>query len=85
MMIIQEVLWANYYGRLTLGTVRSTSLPLQVLMSGGGPVIINLIFDITGSYKPAYAAFIGLYLMSAILIWFAKPPIPSDFANPDEL
>ena len=54
-------------------------------MSGGGPVIINLIFDITGSYKPAYAAFIGLYLMSAILIWFAKPPIPSDFANPDEL
>ena len=84
MMIIQEVLWANYYGRLTLGTVRSTSLPLQVLMSGGGPVLINLVFDITGSYRPAYAAFIGLYLMSAILIWFAKPPIPYDFAKPDE-
>ncbi|PZC51171.1 MAG: Sugar phosphate permease [Chloroflexi bacterium] len=84
MMIIQEVLWANYYGRLTLGTVRSTSLPLQVLISGGGPVLINLVFDLTGSYRPAYAAFIGLYLMSAILIWFAKPPIPYNFANPDE-
>lgn len=84
MMIIQEVLWANYYGRLTLGTVRSTSLPLQVLISGGGPVLINLVFDLTGSYRPAYAAFIGLYLISAILIWFAKPPIPYDFANPYE-
>ncbi len=81
MMIIQEVIWANYYGRLTLGTVRSTSLPLQVLIAGGGPVLINVVFDITGSYRPAYTAFIGLYLLAALLVWFARPPKARRFAQ----
>ena len=81
MMIVQEVIWANYYGRLTLGTVRSTSLPLQVLIAGGGPVLINVVFDIVGSYRPAYAAFIGLYLLAALLVWFARPPKAKRFAQ----
>lgn len=81
MMIVQEVIWANYYGRLTLGTVRSTSLPLQVLIAGGGPVLINVVFDIAGSYRPAYTAFIGLYLLSALLVWFARPPKAKRFAQ----
>ena len=81
MMIVQEVLWANYYGRLTLGTVRSTSLPLQVLIAGGGPVLINVVFDITGSYRPAYTGFIGLYLLAALLVWLARPPRATRFAQ----
>ena len=81
MMIVQEVIWANYYGRLTLGTVRSTSLPLQVLIAGGGPVLINVVFDIVGSYRPAYTAFIGLYLLAALLVWFARPPKAKRFAQ----
>ena len=81
MMIVQEVLWANYYGRLTLGTVRSTSLPLQVLIAAGGPVLVNVVFDITGSYQPAYTAFIGLYLLAALLVWFARPPQAKRFAQ----
>ena len=81
MMIVQEVIWANYYGRLTLGTVRSTSLPLQVLIAGGGPVLINVVFDITGSYRPAYTAFIGLYLLAALLVWFARPPKAKRFVQ----
>ena len=81
MMIVQEVIWANYYGRLTLGTVRSTSLPLQVLIAGAGPVLINVVFDIVGSYRPAYTAFIGLYLLAALLVWFARPPKATRFAQ----
>ena len=81
MMIVQEVIWANYYGRLTLGTVRSTSLPLQVLIAGAGPVLINVVFDIVGSYRPAYTAFIGLYLLAALLVWFARPPQAKRFAQ----
>ena len=81
MMIVQEVIWANYYGRLTLGTVRSTSLPLQVLIAGGGPVLVNVVFDILGSYRPAYTAFIGLYLLAALLVWFARPPKATRFAQ----
>ena len=81
MMIVQEVIWANYYGRLTLGTVRSTSLPLQVLIAGSGPVLINVVFDVVGSYRPAYTAFIGLYLLAALLVWFARPPQAKRFAQ----
>ena len=81
MMIVQEVLWANYFGRLTLGTVRSTSFPIQVFFSAGGPILINLIFDITGTYRPAYALFIGLFLVGALFIWLARPPVARNYVQ----
>ena len=81
MMIVQEVLWANYFGRLTLGTVRSTSFPIQVLFSAGGPILINLIFDTMGSYKPAYRLFIGLFVIGAVFVWMARPPVARKYVQ----
>ena len=81
--VIQEVLWADYFGRVTLGTVRSTATPLLVLFSAGGPVLMNLIFDMTGSYKGAYLLFAGLFVVAAAVIWACRPPGPPGRPRPD--
>ena len=73
-MVIQEVLWTNYYGRLRLGLVRSTGFPIVFTFSASGPIIMNGIFDLFGSYYPAYALFIGFYLVAGIILWILKEP-----------
>jgi MFS family permease len=74
--LMQEVIWANYFGRLSLGTVRSTAIPLLVGFSAAGPVFMNVIFDTLGSYKPAFLIFLGFFLFSSALMWVCRPPRP---------
>ena len=71
--VIQEVLWANYYGRLTLGLVRSLAFFFSFGFGSIGPVAMNIVFDELGSYRPAFIFISGLFTVAAILIGFAKP------------
>jgi sugar phosphate permease len=83
--IIQDVLWADYFGRLSLGTVRSTAAPLRAGVAAAGPLCMNIIFDITGSYRLAYLAFIALYSVAILFMWNCRPPQARRFARPEEV
>ena len=83
--LVQEVVWAHYFGRLTLGTVRSTAYPIFTAFSAGGPIFINAIFDITGTYRLAFIIFIGLFAVSSVLMWVCWPPRAVRYARPEEL
>ena len=83
-MVIQEVLWANYFGRFSLGLVRSTGFPIIFAFSASGPIFMNGIFDIIGSYRPAYLTFIGFYSVAAVLIWIVRAPNPLHFTTAEE-
>ena len=80
-MVVQEVLWANYFGRFSLGLVRSTGFPIVFAFSAAGPIFMNGIFDLVGSYKPAYLMFIGFYAVAAFLLWI----VVKRYATPEEL
>ncbi|MBI4301490.1 MAG: MFS transporter [Chloroflexi bacterium] len=71
---LQEVVWANYFGRLTLGAVRSIAMPFSIVTSAGGPLFAGYIYDTTGSYKSAFITFAIIYLVSTLLISRARPP-----------
>lgn len=71
--IIQEVLWANYFGRLNLGLVRSTGYFISFGFGAVGPVAMNAVFDIFGSYQPAFLAVISLCFATALLLATARP------------
>ena len=73
-MTIQETVWADYYGRLTLGTVRSIGSTFTIVFSAGGPVFAALAFDLRGSYEVAFLAFVGTYVLAAVLV--LATPIP---------
>lgn len=83
--LIQEVIWANYFGRMSLGLVRSMGFPLQVVFSAAGPIFMNVIFDVTGSYRLAYLIFIGLFVIATIVLIACRAPKAKRYATPEEV
>ena len=73
-MVVSETIWANYYGRLSLGTVRSLVAPLQLASSAAGPLVLGLLFDLSGSYQSAWLILAMGFLVAAGLVQFARPP-----------
>jgi len=69
-----EMIWANYFGRISLGTVRGMGSLLTSLFSAGGPPFFGLLFDHTQSYYLSFSIFIGMLFASALLSLFLRPP-----------
>ena len=74
MLTVQETVWADYYGRLTLGTVRSVGRPFTIIFSAGGPVFAGAAYDLGGSYEFAFIVFILASLAAAALILVTPEP-----------
>ncbi|HXG50053.1 MAG TPA: MFS transporter [candidate division Zixibacteria bacterium] len=72
--ILAEVIWANYFGRLTLGKIRGMGSLLTSLFSAGGPPFFGLLFDATQSYELSFGIFIAMLFASAGLSFFLRPP-----------
>ena len=72
--VTQEVLWANSFGRLSLGAVRSMGFVITFGFGATGPILMNFIHDQLGSYQPAFMIFIAFFAVSAVLILFLRPP-----------
>ncbi len=73
-LTVQETVWADYYGRKTLGTVRSIGRPFTIVSSAGGPVLAGMAYDLGGSYEVAFSVFVVAYLGAAALILFTPEP-----------
>ena len=83
--ITQEVIWANYFGRLSLGMVRSMSYLVSFGFGAAGPIAINLVFDVMDSYSPAFIVIIGFFAISAFVMGVVKPPKAQRFATAAEI
>lgn len=71
---VQEVVWADFFGRLSLGTVRSLAQPFTIVSSAGGPVFAGFAYDHFGSYTSAFHIFIATYVLAAIMILLTPEP-----------
>jgi sugar phosphate permease len=81
--IIQGVIWANYFGRFSLGLVRSLAFLVSFGFGATGPLAMNAVYDITGTYRLAFMVITGLFLMSAFLIATVRPPVARRYTTPD--
>ncbi len=68
MLPLQEVIWASFFGRRYLGSVRSMALPFSFGLSAVGPVLVALYYDIAGNYDLALIAMGICNLLSALLL-----------------
>ena len=73
--VLQEVMWANYFGRISLGTVRGMSLPIILIFAAAGPPFFGYLFDYTGSYNLSLTIFIAVQFMSAGLTLLVRRPV----------
>lgn len=72
--ILAEMIWANYFGRISLGRIRGMGLLLTHAFSAAGPPFFGLLFDFTQSYSLSFSIFIGLLIASAFLSLLLRPP-----------
>ena len=74
MISLAPVVWAKYYGRLSLASIMGLSLPLRLTANASGPFLTGLVFDLAGGYEQAFIAFIVIFVTSSLLIFLSKAP-----------
>ena len=72
--VLEEVMWANYFGRISLGTVRGASLQIVLLCGVCGPPFFGFVNDYTGSYTISFYMFMTMLLISSALTLTIRRP-----------
>jgi MFS family permease len=73
-IVVRELVWANYYGRTFLGTIRGVIMPANLISMAGGPLFAAWLRDITGDYQVPYTVFLIASIVGTVFIFLAKPP-----------
>ena len=80
---LQETVWASYFGRVHLGSIRAVAMPFTILFSATGPLLAGTLYDRTGSYGVAFLVFAACALAGVVLVVLARPPhVPQDAGPP---
>ncbi|MFK7864604.1 MAG: MFS transporter [Pseudohongiellaceae bacterium] len=69
---LQEVIWASFFGRRYLGSVRSTAMPFTFGMSAIGPIVVGYYYDVVGNYNLALIAIAICNIASALMLFRMK-------------
>ena len=72
--ILAETIWADFFGRISLGKIRGMGSLVTSLFSASGPPFFGLLFDYTQSYYLSFSIFIGMLFTSAVLSLCLRPP-----------
>ncbi len=73
-MVLPDMLWADYFGRQSLGKIRGMGLLISHFLAALGPPFFGFLFDITGGYGLSFAIFGAMLAISAGLSLMLKPP-----------
>ena len=73
---LAPILWANYYGRGSLGSIFGVSRAAQVVGFAAGPLASAVVYDRTGSYQGAFLALAAVALLATVLLASARRPRP---------
>ncbi|PZC47493.1 MAG: MFS family permease/MFS family permease [Chloroflexi bacterium] len=74
MFVMQQYIFADYYGREFLGAIRGTIWMMQIGGNAVGALLGSIVFDATGSYTYVLATFGICSIIGAACVFFAKPP-----------
>ena len=73
-MVLPDILWANYFGRRSLGKIRGMGLLISQVLAAAGPPFFGFLFNITGGYGLSFAIFGVALMTSALLSLMLRPP-----------
>ena len=79
--VLQEVIWANYFGRISLGKVRGLGLLFTHAFAAVGPPFFGFLFDLTKGYFASFFLFATALVVSAFLILLVRPPQKQSLGN----
>ena len=67
MMFLQDFIWADYFGRENVGSIRGLVNPISLVVGGLGPPIAGHVHDIVGTYDSVWWTAVALLLLAAML------------------
>ena len=70
---LNQVVWADYFGRAHLGAISGITRPFITLSSATGPLAIAAIADTTGSYSVSMLVMAASWLFCAFFLWIVRP------------
>ncbi|HXV82573.1 MAG TPA: MFS transporter [Candidatus Binatia bacterium] len=73
--VLQELIWAHYYGRASLGTVRGLGIFISHTIGAAGAPFFGFLHDVTGSYTSSFVLFVIAVLISAFSILWVRAPV----------
>lgn len=73
-----QVVFADYFGRESLGAIRGAATPAQLGANALGPIIAGGAYDLTGSYMAAFIPLTIAYLVAAAALVIARKPRPPE-------
>ena len=71
--VVSRMLFANYFGRKSFGTIRGFAAPIMSGVSMIGPIFAGLIRDFTDDYDFAFWVFSLVFVIALIAFSVAKP------------
>lgn len=74
MVSLMQVVYADYFGRRSMGTIRGAFQPVEMGMNAAGPFLVGLWFDRTGSYDMPFIGFAVLFGFAALALALASYP-----------
>ncbi len=78
MMFLQNVIWAEFFGRLHLGAIRGFTMPISMLVGAVGAPAAGYVRDLGGSYTPVWWVSTCVMLVGAVVVLFARAPVADD-------
>ena len=72
--VLTQVLVARYFGRASFGAISSVLDPFHKGGLGLGALFAAIAFDYYGSYRTIFMIFLCSYVVSAVLIFWARKP-----------
>jgi predicted MFS family arabinose efflux permease len=73
-LLLQNYIWAAYYGRRNLGAIRGVVQPITLVFGGIGPPLAGYVRDVTGSYEAVWWGGLALVILGAAML--ATSPRP---------
>ena len=73
-MIVHSYIFAAYFGRAFLGSIRGLVLPIILVSNGIGAPLVGYLRDSTGSYTFSWWLMLSVYLLAAVIIATVTPP-----------
>ncbi len=75
---LSSLMWANYFGRGSLGSIRGVFLPITQVLGTFSPVFAGAVFDRRGSYDLAFVIYAICFVIAVGVIYLSRQPkIPS--------
>jgi len=70
---LNQVIWADYFGRTHLGAIMGLTRPFITLSSATAPLLIAILADVSGSYTASILVMAASWWLCAVMLFAAKP------------